>query len=726
MDPVRRPTSRGGAPARSRPLLLLLFLPLVLAASWSDERVLDPEMHHFGDSETPEWPEASPTPTAGRYELVFEASANDVEHVLVLAQRHVNDAWSVVLNGREVARLERHLDLRDVLYPLPPGTLVDGENLLAVVPTTTTDDITVGRVRLVAEPLRDLLDLRPVRFRATDADTGRPLPVRLTLRDAAGEPARLFHAASDRTAVRDGLLYLGAGEGDAELPRGRYTVWATRGTEWGLDRAEVDVGDGLTEVALSLRREVDTTGWLAVDTHIHTLTFSGHGDASTEERQVTLAGEGVEIAVATDHNHNTDYRPAQWATRTGKWFTAVTGNEVTTSNGHFNAFPLDPADPVPAWDGDWTEVVQGARDKGAKVVVLNHPRWPDHATGPFGVFDLDVPTGSRARGPAFTFDAMELVNATVVDADPMQLYRDWFGLLDRGLPVAAVGSSDSHTVGDPVGSGRTYVPSATDDPTAADVDAACEAIAAGRTTFGSGIFCTLEVEAAVGGGAPGLPTRAAPGELLAAPEGAVVVRLRVAAPSWVRPRTARVFADGVEVASLDVPASDGVPTDAAIELAVDLTAPHDAWLVCVVEGDPVDGPYYPLVNGYTQAGTNPVFLDVDGDGAWSSPRDTARALLAADVAAGRELDGPSGCDAAVALQYLDLLGDLLVERTADALQDAGRAAAEAHPSVGAWLGGRPAPGAGEAWRDDAVRGAASGEPADPGASGSGTPTSADG
>ena len=64
-------------------------------------------------------------------------------------------------------------------------------------------------------------------------------------------------------------------------------------------------------LTLPISQEVDTPGFVAADTHLHTYSFSGHGDASLDERIFTLAGEGVELAIATDHNHFTDYKPQQ-------------------------------------------------------------------------------------------------------------------------------------------------------------------------------------------------------------------------------------------------------------------------------------------------------------------------------------------------------------------------------------------------------------------------------
>ena len=62
--------------------------------------------------------------------------------------------------------------------------------------------------------------------------------------------------------------------------------------------------------------------------------------------------------------------------------------------------------------------------------------------------------------------------------------------------------------------------------------------------------------------------------------------LRVAAPGWVRPRRARVFLNGVEVAAREIDAEPGAPTDVVLPMTV-AAPPHDAHLVCVVVGDGV-------------------------------------------------------------------------------------------------------------------------------------------
>ncbi len=610
-----------------------------LAFADGDGRVLDARLHHLGDDRV-EWPDVSSEPEGDRLDLTFTSTATGREGVLFLFSRHVDHEWTVRVNGESIGTLPRGDAPVQRPYPIPAGVLVD-ENVLTISSSSKGDDVIVGDVHLHERSLREVLRLGDVRLEIEDGDTGEPLPVRVTIVDADGRRVETYRADANRTAVRAGIVYTKDGRVDVEVPAGEYTVYATRGMEWGLGKKRLLVRhDRETSATLELHREVDTTGYVAADTHVHTFTHSGHGDSTVEERMITLAGEGVELAIATDHNHNVDYRPAQRALGVEPFFTAVTGNEVTTDVGHFNAFPLDPNDDVPSHKiHDWIQLVDGIRAKGARVVILNHPRWPKVETGPFGKYGLDHDTGSFADGRVLPVDAIEVVNATTFVEDPLLLVRDWFALLNRGMPITAVASSDSHTVGDPVGQGRTYVRSSTDDPASIDVDEACDAFLRGDTTIAHGIF----VEAVVDG-------RHGPGSRVTVGGGTIALDLRVAAPSWVRPRTALVYRNGVEVARRDVAADGSTPTDSTLTVELE-RPPHDAYVVCVVVGEGITAPFWPTLNPYTLGATNPIYLDADGDGRFESPREIAMRRLASGDSLGSLF---RTADAAVRRQAIDV------------------------------------------------------------------------
>ncbi|HSH15667.1 MAG TPA: CehA/McbA family metallohydrolase [Verrucomicrobiae bacterium] len=593
---------------------LVAWVPLSLFAQ-AEGRSLDEAMHHLGDSEITDWPGIAPQPEGTRLKLEFESSASGGPVTLKLRHRDVDGRWEVRLNERTVAELRRGREEKDHYYEVPAGTLRAGVNVLEVVPDNPTDDIAIGRVVLHAAPRRTVLNLRTLTVRVTDADSQAALPARVIIETIDGTLPQLYADNAERVAVREGLLYV-HGAARLELPAGRYRIAATRGMEWSRDEQPLDLSADAT-VALALRREVDTPGFIAADTHLHTYTLSGHGDATIEERVLSLAGEGVELAVASDHNHHTDYRPYQEKLALNEFFTPVTGNEVTTSLGHFNAFPLPPAGEVPDHkQADWLKLVDDIRMKGAKVVILNHPRWPNLKQSPLEVLGLNRATGDRGSGMAFPFDAMELVNSTVDTPDPLYLFTDWFGLLNAGEKISAVGSSDSHTVGDPVGQGRTYLPSSTDVPAELNVDELCDHLLKGRASISLGIFATVRVD-----------ERYTSGDLVPIDDGKVNVRLRVASAGWIRPRRALVFLNGMPVAEQDVPTEDGRPTNATLTFTLPVRG-VDGHLVCVVLGDPVKHAGWKTLNDYTLAATNPVFLDVNRDGSYTSPRDSARRILA--------------------------------------------------------------------------------------------------
>src|SRR5690606_30788755 len=134
--------------------------------------------------------------------------------------------------------------------------------------------------------------------------------------------------------------------------------------------------NGGSEHTLNLKREVPTEGWISMDTHVHTLTHSGHGDATAAERVLTLAGEHIELPVVTEHNKNVDLRPLTESMGYADYVLPIIGNEYTTSTGHFNIFPVGENDPVPDPDvSTWTEAALELRTAGKpEAVILNHGR----------------------------------------------------------------------------------------------------------------------------------------------------------------------------------------------------------------------------------------------------------------------------------------------------------------------------------------------------------------
>ncbi|HEU4752466.1 MAG TPA: CehA/McbA family metallohydrolase, partial [Armatimonadota bacterium] len=331
----------------------------------------------------------------------------------------------------------------------------------------------------------------------TEKGTGRPVPCRLTLLDGRGRAAEVTPEKARWLAYRPGVLYTGTGEATFTAPQGRYTLYVNRGLEYGVVTRDIHLGAGERTVDLQLVREVDTTGYVSCDTHIHTLTFSGHGDATIQERMATIAGEGIELAIATDHNHHTDYAPAARETGTSRQFTPVIGNEVTTRVGHFNAFPVRPgsAPPDPRLT-DWNLLLPAIRAvPGVRVVTLNHPSDLHEGFIPADPRRFHPASGESLDHSPWSFDGIEVVTSSALHSDYLKPYRDWFALLNRGARMVGLGSSDSHDVSRYIlGQGRTYIASSAAEPEQIDIQEACDSLLAGRALVSMGLFTEAWVD----------------------------------------------------------------------------------------------------------------------------------------------------------------------------------------------------------------------------------------
>ena len=97
---------------------------------------------------------------------------------------------------------------------------------------------------------------------------------------------------------------------------------------------------GSDNPALEFRLEkvVDTRGLVAVDSHMHTQNSDGR--MLIPERLRSVVGEGLDVAVATDHNYITDYQPDLERLGLENDLAAITGEEVTARTGsiHYNTF----------------------------------------------------------------------------------------------------------------------------------------------------------------------------------------------------------------------------------------------------------------------------------------------------------------------------------------------------------------------------------------------------
>jgi hypothetical protein len=328
-----------------------------------------------------------------------------------------------------------------------------------------------------------------------------------------------------------------AGESSIPLPPGVWTATALRGFEYEMETAEFTLEAGQTENwAPKLARVVDTSGWIASDFHLHS-EWSTDSNVPLRDRILACAAEGIEYAVATDHDVLTDYGPFVLESLKGR---IVVANGVETSTaqwGHVNNWPhvlnTDlPGRGSPIWFGlDFPELMEavGAGTPG-HVVQINHPRRGSSALLDNISFDPDDPDPEHLK--MFTFNAIEVYNGGDTEAMEEALL-DWLTMVKNKLPVAATGVSDSHSISAYCGHPRTYVQVADDDPASAkgpDIDSA---VLAGKTLATSGPFLTIEQ----GDGAS--------------------VKIKIAGPSWMPIETLQLYEDGKAGTVIDIPPYDG-------------------------------------------------------------------------------------------------------------------------------------------------------------------------
>lgn len=282
---------------------------------------------------------------------------------------------------------------------LPPG---DWELLVHArgrpdsprVPVTVTQD---GEVNVVlASPRAGQVSVHIV------DGGGRPMPGKVTFTSAT---TRLDSNLGDPyiTGAPADVVFAPYGDTIVVLPPGHYTATASRGLEYELASEEFDItADGATELTLALTRDIDSSGYVSADFHVHAGNSFDSG-VSLADRVITMVSEGVEFFTSSDHDFLTDYAPVVEDLGLTPWVRTGIGLETTTLEvGHFIGFPLM-ADTLKDGGGafDWTgmtpnEILDSLTDLGPPDVsplrMVAHPR--DGILGYFDQYGWDPYTGT--------------------------------------------------------------------------------------------------------------------------------------------------------------------------------------------------------------------------------------------------------------------------------------------------------------------------------------------
>ena len=319
------------------------------------------------------------------------------------------------------------------------GVLRPGDYLLmASGPGHTHSDLVRVRIDEGQETSATLVlpETSHLEYDVTNA-AGEPIPCKLTFygSDGLGKPIALLgdgYLPGDIAMVE----FSAAGHGSVELEPGTYEVVVSRGPEYDIARHRVTLQPGLTaSLVTSISRVVDTTGWISGDFHLH-MQNSPDSGLRKEDRITTCMAEGLEYAVASDHDFLTELRPLIDEMGASEFIMSSVGDELTTIEmGHFNGWPMEFSPDKPQNGAiDWQQPSEmgaevpddrpdldvmtpddiydslraaGKYGKDMTVVQNNHPR--DGLLGNFYMYGLDVATGE----PSGELNILELFNPRI-------------------------------------------------------------------------------------------------------------------------------------------------------------------------------------------------------------------------------------------------------------------------------------------------------------------------
>ena len=452
-------------------------------------------------------------------------------------------------------------------------------------------------------------------------DAGAPVPARLTF-VPVGDTPKVFFTTTDIGREEVGAIaafdrvFVLRGDGELRVPVGSYDVWVSHGPEWDTTSQRIDIRHGVdVEMHVQLHHVITTPGWISGDFHVHAAA-SLDSKVPMRHRVFQFVADGVDLLVSTDHNVVASYAPIVAELGAGDLLATATGDEITTKSwGHFGSFPLEVeegalgngaiavAKKLPA------EIFADIRKRAPNALIdIHHPRLEHGDIGYFHLAGLDETKGVAKRaGFSFDFDAIEVLNG-YQDADRRTLGKvisDWVSFLDAGKRVTATGNSDTHHLTFNLGGyPRNYVQVGGDTPLdKLDPVAVAAAVKAGHSYFTTGPI----VDATIDG--HGL------GDTVTVKGGHVTLDLTVRAASWVSTNDIQIIGAGGQILS-QVPCA---PNDHVVRFSgkILLELPKDGYVIVRVDGDKPEAPNvgdtrsFPV---YPLAITNPIWVDVDGDG----------------------------------------------------------------------------------------------------------------
>ncbi len=496
----------------------------------------------------------------------------------------------------------------------PTGSTQTIEVLANQEARSTLEVTAPGRLRAQCmERPSPKVDASPVPCKATFEGVSAPNP------DFG--PGHVAGPARNQVTTKDGVV-------DVPLAPAKYRVTLSRGPEYALSQFEVDVQAGanvdacVSSERCLLRRVVDTHGYLACDFHQHTM-LGVDAPTSTRDRVIGNVAEGVEIAVASEHNIVADLEPLVREMGLSDRLVEIVGNELTTDTsrkpwGHANVFPIVLDAALPAGgatnvrDRAPKEIFDEIRAKNPTAIFqVNHPRSGGNGYFDLLGFDRASGVGTDARYDA-RFDAVEVWNGRNV-AQRNAVLEDVMALLRTSHPTTITGTTDTHgMVGQEAGYPRTYVRMKDDDLAGwwtSTPPRTTEMIHSLRDTRDVVVTNGPMLRVAANGAGIGGTARARGGH--------VIVNVTIESAPWIEVKRVKILrAVGGEEKQADVTPQKNSAGALVAKVTFDLAVDRDDAFIVVASGDKTLAPVLPgdgaEIRPYAMSGA--IWIDADGDG----------------------------------------------------------------------------------------------------------------
>ncbi|MGZ0167362.1 MAG: CehA/McbA family metallohydrolase [Planctomycetales bacterium] len=460
---------------------------------------------------------------------------------------------------------------------------------------------------------------------------GKPIPCKIDFFAKEGTAQPWFGPESGDFGIK-GLRYAPLGHVTEILPAGEYNVVVAHGPEHDAIFTTLKIAPGeTTELTGTIKRVVDTTGWISSDFHSHS-SPSGDNTGSQLGRVLNLVCDHIEFAPCTEHNRVDSYQPHIDRLQIGPFISSCTGMELTGSPlllNHQNAFPMVHRPHLQDGGGPVTDTSVEKQverlalwdDRSEKLIQQNHPDmgWLYRDKDGNGEPDDGHP------GIMPHIDVVEIHPVpdilTLAPFVTVSKYKgnnrifNWLQMLNQGVRLVGVVNSDAHYNYHESGWIRNWIRSPTDDPAEVKPLDIVRASEAGALIMSNGPFLEVEVREA------GQKIGAFSGQELEAKSGNLEIDVRVQSPNWIDIDRVFVLVNGQihqdhhyrKETHPNLFRSGVVKFDQKLSLKLD----RDAHVIVVAGADkstlgvihgPTWGQHRPA------AFINPVFVDIDGNG----------------------------------------------------------------------------------------------------------------